>query len=121
MIQFTGCNIILDHQIKAFNGWVAEVDFLQQSGLERAWLAKSLIQKDINVLHAELGNPSEVITHATARAMYHHLTGMFKSCEDCALGKAKKDNVSKNFFEYSKILADINSPLTRKEILVIGH
>ena len=46
--------------------------------------------KNINILYADLGYPSEAITHTTGKAMDIHLTGMFKSCGDCVLGKAKK-------------------------------
>ena len=45
---------------------------------------------DINTLYMELGHPLEVITQATGGAMRLHFTGMFKPCEDCALGEAKK-------------------------------
>ena len=70
-----------------------------------------------NVLHAELGHPLEVITSATGRAMGHHLTDTFKSCEDCALGKRKKSEVHKKAVERSNILTqrlfiDISSSLT---------
>ena len=33
----------------------------------------------------------------TGRAMGLHLTGMFKPCEDCALGNATNSEVSKKF------------------------
>ena len=57
-------------------------------GHKRAQLAKPLMQKDTNILNAELGHALEVIAHATTKAMGLYLTGMFKPCEDCALGKA---------------------------------
>ena len=50
----------------------------------------SFTKKDINDLHAKMDHPSEFIAHTTGRAMGIHLTGMFKTCEDCALGKAKR-------------------------------
>ena len=68
-------------------------------------MAKSMVQKkDINVPHAELGHPSEVITPANGRAVDLHLIGTFNHCEDCTLGKAKKSGVIKRAFESSKIL-----------------
>ena len=68
----------------------------------RSQLATSTIQKDINVLHAELGLPSKVITHATGRAMGLYLTGTFKPCEDCA----QKGCVSKKAVVLSKIFGE---------------
>ena len=53
---------------------------------ERAQLAAALPKKNVNDLHAKLGHPSKVITHATTRFMDIHVTHMFKPCKDCALG-----------------------------------
>ena len=102
-------------QIKTHDGWVAGVKFLNQ--VERVQLARSFIKKDINILHAELGHPSEVITCATGKAMGLHLTDMFKSCEDCTLGKEEQGCMSKKAVECSKLLRErlffnINSPPT---------
>ena len=74
-------------------------------------------KKEIIILHAEPGHPSEVITDVTGRAIGLHLTGTFNSCEDCTLGKAKKESVSKKNMKQSKILGerlffDISSPLS---------
>ena len=55
-----------------------------------------MVQKrDINILHAEPDHPFVIILLATGKAMSLHITGMFNSCEDCALGKANKREVSK--------------------------
>ena len=54
------------------------------------WSKAKPLQKDINVLHAELGHYSKVITWATGRAMGLNIIGIFKHCEDCTLGMAKK-------------------------------
>ena len=35
-----------------------------------------------------------------------HLTGMFKPCQDCAFGKAKKSRVGKRDAEHSNILGE---------------
>ena len=83
-------NIILDCQIKTCNGWVAGVDFLQDSNEERAVSATALPKKSINNLHVELGHPSKTITHSTTKALGIRVTGMFKPCEGCVLGKAKQ-------------------------------
>ena len=58
-----------------------------------------------------------MITYATAKSIGIHLTGMFRQCEDCALGKATKGCISKKAVDCSKILGeklffDISSPLT---------
>ena len=58
------------------------------------------------MLHTKLVHPSEAITCATGRAMGLHLSGMFKPCEDCALGRAKKGCMSKKAVEHSKILLE---------------
>ena len=116
--QSTGGNIILACRLKTHNGWIASVKFLQETGHERSHLTKSLIQKkDINILDAELGHPSKVITYATGRAMKLHLTGMFSLCEYYALGKARKGNISKKTAERLKsfgerLFFDISSPST---------
>ena len=62
--------------------------------------------KNINVFYAELGSLLEVITHAVGLAMGLHLTDMFKPCEDCTLGKAKKSGVSDKAVEHSKVLGE---------------
>ena len=65
MIQSSNGNIILDYQGKTHDGWVARVEFLQETGHIKGQLAKLLIRNDINDLHIELSHPSEVITHAS--------------------------------------------------------
>ena len=115
VIHSSDGNIILDCWIKTSDGWVAK--FLWDNGHAKAQLAKSSTKEDINALHAEFGYPSAAITHATGRATTLYLTGMFKTCEDCALGKAKKTCPSKRAIKLSKIIGEgrffnINSPLT---------
>ena len=84
----------------------------------RAQLAKSSMQKKhINILHAELGHPSKVITHATGRAMGLNLTGRFNHHKDFALEKAKESNICKKSIKSSKIFRQkqffhISSPMT---------
>ena len=75
------------------------------------------LQENINELHVELSHPSESITHATIKAMNIQVTGTFKPCEVCALGKAKQQWESKNAVVWSTILGwrlffDISSPST---------
>ena len=81
-------NIILDCWIKTCDSWVAGVDFKQASNNERAVSATALPKKNINNLYIELGHPSEAITQSTDKPFGIQVTGMFKPCEDCALGKA---------------------------------
>ena len=72
MVQTKSGDIVLDCQIKRCNGWVAGVKFLCETGPKRAQVAQSMakpLEKDINILHAELGHPLEVITEANGRAM----------------------------------------------------
>ena len=42
--------------------------------------------KEINSIHTELWHPLEDIIWATGKVMGLQLTGMFKTCENCALG-----------------------------------
>ena len=84
---------------------------------ERAHLATALHKKNVNNLHAKLGHPSEVITHATIKLMHMEVTSTFKLCEDCALRKDKKGRVCKKAVAHSKIMGgwlffNISSPST---------
>ena len=79
--------------------------------------ATALPKKNINDLHIKLGHPSKTITHSTAKAICIQVTGTFKPCEDCAMGKAKQHAVSKKAVPWSQILGerlffDIRSPST---------
>ena len=93
MVNTLTGNIILDCQIKTRDGWVAGVDFLWDSNNERAVSAAALPKRNINDLHIELGHPSQTITHITTKALGIQVTSTL--CEDCALGKAKQQAVSK--------------------------
>ena len=103
VIQFSDGNIVLDCQIKTHDGWVARVELICETCYKKVQLARSSNKKDINVLDVKLGHPSEILAHATGRAMGLHLTGMFKPCESCTLGKAKMGNVRKKTIMCSKI------------------
>ena len=59
-------------------------------------------QKDINVLHAMLGHPLEVISRVTGRSMGFNLTDMLKPCECCSLRETKKGGVSKRLLSKPK-------------------
>ena len=50
---------------------------------------------NINKVHVELGLQLGVIMRATGKAKNLKLTDMFKTCEDCASGKAKNTGVNK--------------------------
>ena len=78
MVQCTSGIIILDCWIKTHDGWVAIVKLLQETNSKRA---------------QEQGHPLEVITQLTGRVMGFNLTVIFKPCEDCALGKTKRDGI----------------------------
>ena len=58
-----------------------------QKNQERAQSATALHTKNVNVLHAELGHPLEVITHATIKIIRIQVTSIFKQCEDCTFEK----------------------------------
>ena len=57
--------------------------------------ATARLNINIKDLHIELSYPSETITQETSNALGIQVTGTFKSCEDCALVKAKQCSVSK--------------------------
>ena len=110
-------NIILDCQIKTHNGWVVRVKLSQETHEKREQTAMAPLKKNINNLQVELGHPSKSITHATAKALDIEITSTFKPYEDCTLGKAKQQAVSKKAVPHSKILGerlffDISSPST---------
>ena len=91
------------------------LEFLQEKCQERVQLATAIPKKNVNNLHAELGHPFEVITHATAKSMDIHVTGTFKPYKGCVLGKVKKGRVSMTAIVCSEILRewlffDINLP-----------
>ena len=99
-------NIILDHQIKTHNGWVAKDNFLHETNNKRAASATATPQKNINDLHIEAEHPSKTITHAIAEALGIQLTGTFKPWEDCALGMAKQCVAGKKAVPCFKILGE---------------
>ena len=87
--------IVLDCRVKTRDGQVAE-NFICEKSSEKTCIvnAKTSMtnfqkKKDINELYAELGHASEAIAQVTGKAMNLKLTGIFISCEDFALGKAK--------------------------------
>ena len=117
-IQLTygdGTNIKFDRRIKTVDGWVAGIDIVPAK--ERAMIAFSR-HVDINTYHKELGHPCEAVTKATAKLKNIKLTGEFKPCEDCAVGKSKQKMVSKapkpkSKIKGEKLLIDISSPKTK--------
>ena len=117
VVTYMSGNIILDCWIKTHDGWVAGVEFLQETHKERAQSATALCKKSINFLHVELKHPSKTITHFTTKALGIHITSKFKPCEDCALGKAKQCTISKTVVTCLTVLGerlffDIISPST---------
>ena len=82
-------DIVLDRRIKTCDGWVAGVNFFRISINKKAVTAAALIKQNIKNLHVELGHLSEAITRSTAQYFGIQVTGAFRPCEDCALGKAK--------------------------------
>ena len=99
-------DFILDHLIKTHDGLVAGVKFLWETNDKWAQSATAPHKKNINDLHIELGHPSKSITHATTKIMCIQVIVTFKPCEDCALGKAKQQAVSKNVVPWSKTLGE---------------
>ena len=123
MVNTLTGNIILDCQIKTSDSWVAGLDFLWDSNEERALSAMVLPKKNINNLHVELGHLSKTTTHITAKAIGIQVTGTFKPCEDCALGKTKQWAVSNEAVPQLQILgkrlffniSSLSTPTFRKK------
>ena len=90
MLQASKGYIVVGCCIKTCDGWVAGVEFLQETGHERAQSDMSYTKNNTYILHAKHGHPLEAITHATGMATGIHHICIFKPCEDCALGKAKR-------------------------------
>ena len=108
--------VILDCQIKTHDGWVAGVKFLSETGEKRAQSTTSFCKKTIDELNIKLSHPTKSSTHATTKDMGIKLTGTFKPCEDCTLGKVKQKDVSNKTGAWSKSLGerlffDISFPL----------
>ena len=62
-------NIILDHQIKTCDGWVAGVPFLQETSQRRAQSATNLCKRHFNDLHVEVSHPSKHVNHVTQKPL----------------------------------------------------
>ena len=93
------------------------MDFLQNVINKKAVSATAFFKHDINDLHVALGHPSEAITRSTTKNFNRQVTSTFELCEDCTLGKAKQQAVSKKAVPCSRILGewlffDISSPST---------
>ena len=50
---------------------------------------------NVDALHVLLGHPPKATTRLMAKEIDVKMTGIFPPCEACALGKAKKVNISK--------------------------
>ena len=71
---------------------------------------------NVNVLHEILGYPSKATTRMMAKEMDLMVTNTFQPCKACALGKAKKANISKTVNKRSTIarkwlFIDISPPM----------
>ena len=105
-VESSNGNIMLDCCIKAQNGSAAGVKFLCETSQVMAQSTTAHKQKNINDLHIEFGHPSEVIIHATVKSMGIQVTGTYKQCDDCTLGKAKKGRICKKAVACSKLLGE---------------
>ena len=52
-------------------------------------------KRNVHDLHVKLGHPYEAITRSTTKGLGIQVTGTFKLCKDCILGKAKQHAVNK--------------------------
>ena len=80
-------NILVNCQIKTWDECVAKVKLLLEKKSKKAQCLRTSI-KYINGLYTELKHPSEEITQITGKAMDLQLSGTYKTCKDCAVGKA---------------------------------
>ncbi len=84
----------------------------------KGFLIKKGRTRDINEYHKALGHPTEAITCARDYAQGILLKKNFNPVEDCAIGKARRANVSKKAVPRStnkgeRLFIDINSPSTK--------
>ena len=113
MLETANGNLVLVHLIPTQEGLVA----LCERKSERVHTSNELKRKGVNALDNMLGHPLEEITQTIGKAMGLKLTGMFRTCKACALGRAEKANVSKTTILHSmikgkRLFIDVSSPST---------
>ena len=107
MVKSSNGSIILNWWIKTHDGWIAGVEFLQETSQDKAQSSTAFHKKNINDFHIELGHPSKIITHATTEAIGVQVIGIFKPCENFASEKSQKSGVGKKAVTHSIILGEM--------------
>src|SRR5210317_184296 len=91
------CHIIFDKIIKTGRGYVAGVEMVPRS-MDQVY-AYTCINKKIPVensrVHSMLGHSGKKCVIATAKFYGWKLKGDFKTCQDCAMAKARQKNIAK--------------------------
>jgi len=89
--------ICFDNHLRTRSGWIAGIEIkprIQNSSkLPRI---KPGIKININGLHEVFGHASEDTTKQTAKYYNLQVAGSFSTCENCAKGKARQKNISKD-------------------------
>jgi hypothetical protein len=93
-----GTTICFDHRIETSNGFLLAAKFEPVETMKETALASLKAGTNIKAsdLHAKLGHVNDEYMRATAKAMGLEVTGTLKTCESCAIGKAKQKNLSKH-------------------------
>jgi hypothetical protein len=80
--------LVFDQEFENGSGRLLGVEIAPQAGNEAAMVSNTYTR-----MHAILGNPGEHRVKATATHLGVKLTRDSHKCENCAIGKAKKNNV----------------------------
>jgi hypothetical protein len=75
-----GNKIQKENQKKTENKSTEEINAIAEKGTEI----------DINILHEEVGHPSEEVVKSTAKYMKLQITGKFEKCENCTGSKIRQ-------------------------------
>src|SRR6056300_1043399 len=97
MLNKGDCHIIFDKIIKTGRGYVAGVEMVPRN-VDQIY-AYTCINKKIPVensrVHSMLGHSGKKCVIATAKFYGWKLKGDFKTCQDCAMAKARQKNIAK--------------------------
>ena len=83
------------------SGYLAKTKMKPSKGsvTDLACLFDEGTKMDIMEFHNEIGHPSEEITMATAKSMNVKITGSWRKCLDCEVGKSRVKDITKSRIE----------------------
>ena len=93
-LSFCRKKIIFDQEIETGKGRLLGVKFFPvENNIASITLAKET--KSVQEMHEVLGHTHEKVVWSTATHLGIKLIGEFNNCKNCALGKAKQQNIAK--------------------------